>query len=96
MPFYTPSDNPSIFIDYDKCTPVSVIINFAPDGRMLPVFLHYIYPDQSEETLKIDGVISTKDIVGGVSYYCYITVNGWRRRIALTYYVKEHLWVINK
>lgn len=94
MPFYEPSNKPEISIDYNKSKPVTVIVNFAPDGRMIPIYLRWINHDESEDTLKIDGVVSTKDFVGGIAYCCYITVNGWRRQIILKFYVKEHIWTM--
>lgn len=96
MPFFEPQAQRIINIDYNKNIPVTVIVNFAPDGRMLPIYLRWINHDESEETLKVDGVKYTKDIEGGITYCCYVTRNGWRKEVNLTFYVKEHIWLLAK
>lgn len=96
MPFFEPQTPHIINIDYDKCIPVSVIINFSKDGKMLPLYIRWINNDESEETLKVDSVKYTKDIDGGITYCCYVIRNGWRKEVNLTFYVKECLWVLNK
>lgn len=96
MPFIKPSYEPTTFIDYNKHSPISVVTNFAPSGKMLPIYIRYIHPDQSEETIKVDGVKYTKDIQGGIVYCCLVTISNYQKQIFLTYYIKEHLWVIAK
>jgi hypothetical protein len=92
---YPQPDQPQHYIDYNKQKSVTVMVNFAPDGRMLPIYLRWINIDESEENLKIDGVKSTKDIEGGTSYCCYITKNGWRKQVILNFYVQQHIWTMN-
>lgn len=89
-------DEPQFNIDYSRCTPVTVMVNFAPDGKMLPIYLRWINADESEETLKIDGVKSTKEVKGGTSYCCYVIKNGWRKQVTLTFYIKEHVWTMER
>lgn len=96
MPFQKPYHEPQYFIDPNKFTPATVVVNFAPDGKMLPIFLRITHPDKSEETIKIDGVKYTKDIQGGISYCCLITINGWQKQIILNYYVNDHTWYTMK
>jgi hypothetical protein len=93
---YPRPDEPQLNIDYSRCTPVTVMVNFAKDGKMLPIYLRWINTDKSEETLKIDSVKSTKEIKGGTSYCCYITHNGWRKMIILTFYTMQHVWVMER
>lgn len=96
MPFIKPYKEPTTYIDYNKVDPIGVITNFASDGNMLPIYVRYIHPDQSEETILVDGVKYAKDVVGGKTYCCLVTINDCQKQIFLTYYVKEHLWVIAK
>ena len=96
MQFKKPYHEPQYFIDPNKLSPATVVVNFAPDGKMLHIFLRITHPDQSEKTVKIDGVKYTKDIQGGFSYCCLITINNWQKQIILNCYVKDHTWYMMK
>lgn len=96
MPFFNSYNEPQYFIDPNKFTPVSVVVNFAPDGRMLPIYIRVILPDESEETIAIDGVKSHKEIQGGISYCCLVKIANRQKQITLNYYVKSHAWYMGK
>lgn len=96
MPFIKPNNEPQCYVDPNKFIPVAVIANFARDGKMMPIYLRYIHRDESEETLKIDGIKYTKDIIGGFSLCCIINVHGYNREVILNYYIKDCRWYMAK
>ena len=91
---YPQPDQPKHFIDYNKCTPVTVMVNFAPNGKMLPIYIRWTYPDQSEETIKIDAIKFTRDKGDCISFYCLFNNHGRQQEVILTFYVMECRWVV--
>jgi hypothetical protein len=93
MPFFE-SNEINYKIDFSHCTPVSVISNFNPEGKILPIYIALTDLYNNTWKTKIDGVKYTKDKPGCISYCCVYTVGRFKREIMLTYYIKEHLWVM--
>jgi hypothetical protein len=96
MPFFNSPAEPHCYVDTSKFTPVAVIVNFSVEGKMMPIYLRYIHADQSEETIKIDGIKYTKDMLGGFSMCCIISLYGYNREVILNYYVKDCRWYMAK
>lgn len=96
MPFFESDYTPKIKPNYDKCTPVSVIISFSRDGKMMPVCFGMADLYGNQIKVNIDGVKYTKDKIGCISYYCLYSVGKQKRECMLTYYVSDHLWVLEK
>lgn len=96
MPFYTPSNDPEHHIDYDKFKPVYTYFHTDIEGKIRPLQFTYESEDNTRVTLKIDEIKYTKDINGGFMYRCLVTNYGRKQEVDLVYYVKEHVWVIQK
>lgn len=96
MPFFNSFNDPQYYIDLNKLVPVAVVVNFANDGRMQPIYVRVVMNDESEETITIDGVQSHKEIPGGISYTCNVKIGNRQRHIILNYYVKNHIWYMAK
>jgi hypothetical protein len=96
MPFYTPSNDPQHQIDYNKYQPIYVYSHTDMDGNIRPLSFIYITEDGIRITLKIDEIKYTKDINGGFLYNCIVTNYGKQQEVILTYYVKQHIWVMEK
>jgi hypothetical protein len=94
MPFFEPNDEVRMKPDYNKCTPVSVIVNFAPDGKMLPVYFGMTDLDESQHRIKLEGVKYTKELRGRTSYICVYNNGRRKQECMLTYYVQDHVWVL--
>lgn len=90
-----PKPDNKINIDYSHCTPVAVIVNFNREGKLMPVYLSLedLYGNVCKA--KIDGIKYTKDKKGCITYCCLIS-NGHNRQqqINLTFYIRDHLWVL--
>ncbi len=93
MPFFE-LNNPDIKIDYSKCQPVSVIAVFNREGKIMPVYLSLTDLYGNVCKVKIDGVTFTKDGTGSTTYCCIYSADKRKRQINLTYYIHQHLWVL--
>lgn len=94
MPFF--ENNLSNYkIDYSKCQPVSVIVSFNREGKMIPVYVGIMDLYGNACRVKIDGITCTKDGNGCTTYCCFYNTNKRSRQVNLTYYINQHLWVLN-
>lgn len=73
--------------------PVSVIVNFASDGRFIPIYFKYIGEEEAM-TFKIDGIQSTRDKHDCIIFFCYIIQNDIRQQISLIFKFKECRWIL--
>jgi hypothetical protein len=88
------SYNPKPKIDFSKLNTVSVIVNFNAERKFVPIYFRYIYPDESEQTIKIDTIKFTKDKGDSISFRCLFTNHEMRQEVILTFYVAECVWII--
>jgi hypothetical protein len=72
--------------------PIAVIVNFAKDGRFIPIYFRFIAKDCSEMTFKIDGIKFTKDKYECILFYCLFTNEGIQQEIVLSFFYKECIW----
>lgn len=96
MPFFEKPKNFNIDIDYDRYMPVAVLACYQEDGKIIPMRIKFKAPDESLITVDVDGVRSTKDILGGFSFCCLVTNYGRQQQVILNFYIKEHLWVMER
>lgn len=93
---YPYQEDPKPTIDSNKHQPVTVIANFNPEGKIIPVYvsLEDLYGNVCK--CKIDGVKYTKDGKGHTTYCC--TYNNGRRQcqINLIFFHDEHVWVMDR
>ena len=94
MPFFTPASPNNINIDYSKA--VTVIANYNPEGKIIPVYVSLENDCGDIVKIKIDGVKYTKDDLGRISYCCLYTVGSRQRELMLTFYIDKHVWVLNR
>jgi len=73
--------------------PVSVIANFATDGRLIPIYFKYLGAEDSV-TFKIDGIHSMKDKHDCIIFCCFINYNSIRQNINLTFNFNECTWLL--
>lgn len=96
MPYFTPYNNKPIEIDFNRYQPVSVISNFAKDGRCKPEYIRLVMPDESEVTHKITGFKYTREYKDHILYCCTIRINNRQQEILLYFYFTLCIWVIEK
>ncbi len=92
---YYPNDE-NFNIDYSHCTPISVIAVFNVERKIKPVYvsLEDMYGNVCKT--KIDGIKYTKDKDNCITFCCLISSgNNRQQQINLTFYVKDHLWVLD-
>lgn len=95
MPFFdTPDRNDKITIDYSRCRPISVVMSHKANGQFIPIYFRAIKPDESEQTVKIDIVKFIKEKKGCISFHCLVTNYDRQQEVILTFYVLEHIWVL--
>jgi len=75
--------------------PVSVIVNFAVDGRFKPVYFKYYDEENGYMTFKIDSVHYTKDKHDCILFCCYITLNKMKQEVNLIYKLNECTWTLD-
>jgi len=81
-------------IDYTKCTAISVIATFNRERKMKPLYISITDLYGNVLKTKIDFVKFTKEGPGTTSFYCAYTTNHIQKECVLTYYIKEHQWVL--
>lgn len=81
-------------IDYSRCTPISVIATFATDGRYKP--LYFLVKDEysNECKVQVKGIKYTKDERDSTTFCCVYQVGSVQRECLLTFYIQQHLWVL--
>ncbi len=94
MPFFESNNNLNIKIDYEKYQPVSVIASFNRSGKIIPVYLGLTDLYGNACKVKIDGVACTKDGIGRTTYRCLYSTNKRQQQINLTFFIHQHLWVL--
>jgi hypothetical protein len=94
MPFFETNNTPEEKIDYSKCQPVSVIAMFNIEGKIRPVYFGLMDLYGNVCKVRIDFVSSTKTGNGCMTYCCLYNSEIIQRRINLTYYISQHLWVL--
>lgn len=75
--------------------PVDVIVNFATDGRYIPIYFKYMGKDDAF-TFKIDGIHYTKDRHDSKIFCCYISHNNVRQEVFLKFLFNECTWVLGE
>lgn len=95
MPFFESTNNPNIKIDYSKCQPVSVIAAFNREGKILPVYIGLMDLYGNVCKVKIDDVTNTKDGIGCITYCCLYNAHMRQKQINLTFFINQHLWVLD-
>lgn len=96
MPFFEKSREDNCYIDSDRYVPVAVISYTSAVGDITPMRFKMQMPDESIETINIDGIKSHKDIPLGISYCCIVSAYGHQQQIILNYYIRDHRWVMIK
>jgi hypothetical protein len=85
--------NPKPVIDFTKLKTVPVIVNFAPDGRFIPICFSYQNPDGSVEKYNVT-VKSFIEVDNRFIFYCYYINREKQHEVNLAFYVNECRWVI--
>lgn len=75
--------------------PVAVAVNFAKDGRFVPIFFHYVAEDGLEYTYKIDGVKYSKNKKECIIFCCLFTNDEVQHQIFLTFYYQDCMWKLD-
>lgn len=96
MPFFEKERENNIVIDNDRYQPIAVLAYTSAAGEITPMRFKMQLPDESIETVNIDGIKSHKDIPGGINYCCLVTTYGHQKQVTLRYFIREHLWVLLK
>lgn len=96
MPFYTPNHKPQFNINFDKYKPVDVMFHAHTDGTLKPMLFKYPTEDELNHLFKIDKVSYSKDINGGILFRCSIASIGVYREVNLVYFIRQHLWCLEK
>ncbi len=91
---FQPDTNLTPTIDYSKCTPISVIVTFNRERKMKPLYISLTDLYGNVLKTKIDAVKFTKEGPGTTSFYCVYTTSHLQKECILTYYIKEHQWVL--
>lgn len=91
MPFYTPSNKPEFYIDFNKYKPIYVYFYTDMDGNIRPLQFTYETDDNTRVTLKINEVQYTKDIQGGILFCCLVTNYGRQQEVDLVFFYKQHI-----
>ncbi len=89
MAFGYPSKEEKSNIDYSRCTPINVIAVTNQERKIKP-----LYFSVNDTKVKVDGIKYTKDGKGCTSFCCVYSVGSRQRECILTYYHKEHIWVL--
>lgn len=74
--------------------PVNVTAVYAPDGRFKPIFIRYIFPDESEKNIKISSVKYYREYKEYFLFCCVIDIGNRQNEIFLMFYLKEHTWLL--
>lgn len=83
-------------IDFSRCEPISVIVNFNRDGKIMPVMFNYVDRHQNYTKVNIDGIKYTKDGDGSLTYCCVANNGRWKYQVNLTFWIMEHIWVLER
>lgn len=94
MGFVPSFKDDSVNIDYSSCTPVAVIPTFAPSGKFKPLYFLVVDEYGNDCKVKITGIKDTKEEKSYTSFFCTYQVGSRQRECKLTYYMMEHLWVL--
>lgn len=96
MPKFYYSSSNTYSLNNDNQIPITVSAVFSPNGNFKPVFIRYIYPDESEETLKVYGIKYRRDYHNYILFCCNVIVGNLCQELYLSYYIKEHTWMLIK
>lgn len=94
MAFGHPQTEKKLLIDYSCCTPIPVVATFAPGGKYKPLYFMVRNEYGDECKTKVTGIKYTKECNGYTSFCCAYQVGSRQRECILTYYISEHLWVL--
>lgn len=94
MGFIPQFKDDKINIDYSRCTAVNVIAVFNQERKIKPLF--FSIENEYDDLCKVEitGIKYTKECKGCLSYCCTYKVGSVQRECILTYYLIEHLWVL--
>ncbi len=74
--------------------PVTVVANFAVDGRFIPIYFRYVSEDSSEYTYKIHGIRYIKDKHDGFTFCCLFINNSMEQQVILSFITNECQWIL--
>jgi len=74
--------------------PVAVVANYASDGRFIPAYIRFVCEDGSEQTIKVTAIKYIKDKLDRTVFCCAVVCSDQRMEVMLTYYIDNHIWVI--
>lgn len=74
-------------------TRVPVIASFAADGKIIPLYVQVTYWSE-KINLAVHVISSEMNTSDYIDYVCEYEQNNYKKRIKLTYRIKDHAWTI--
>lgn len=96
MAFGHPHKEDKLNIDYSRCTAVNVIAVTNQERKIKPLYFTAPGPYGELCKVKVEAIKYTKQCNGYTSFCCTYQVGSRQRECVLTYYVMDHLWVLEK
>lgn len=96
MPFYQPSREQPVVIDYNKFDPIAVLSYTTTEGEVTPMRFKCKNPDESIETVYIDQITNRKVYPSILEFHCLCENYGALKKVVLRYYKEYFIWVMAK
>ena len=96
MPYFNHTISKSISIDYTKYKPISVIANYAMDGRIKPEYIRLVAANEEEFTYKINTIKNFRENKSTITFLCTYTNHDRQIEILLIFFKTDHIWAINQ
>lgn len=94
MPFYDSHDHSNkIEIDYSKA--VDVVVSSKTDGSYIPLYFRAKDYEEVLQTYKVT-VKFIKEKKGCTTFRCLIDNYGRQQEVYLTFYIEEHVWILER
>ncbi|MDR0925441.1 MAG: hypothetical protein LBN31_13945 [Hungatella sp.] len=95
MSFYTAKPRQKEYIDLSSKRALPVIASFNVRGDCVPLYLRYIFSDDTYTDISIDRIIEMNRGSSRTTYVCYVTTYDIRHTIKLVHYRDQGIWALN-
>lgn len=96
MPFFQPSREQPIVIDYNRYDPVCVLSCTTTEGEVTPLLFKCKNPDESVETVHINQITNRKESIAILEFHCLCENHGALKKVVLRFYKEYFIWVMAK
>lgn len=96
MPFFQPSKEHPIVIDYNRYDPICVLSYTTTEGEVTPLLFKCKNPDESISTVHINQITNRKESIAILEFHCLCEYYGALKKVVLRFYKEYFIWVMAK